>query len=107
MQLRCTIGEFDKRLKVIEPVRGNGSVFKSGVTDVAYNLDKYLQLADRTYFNRLGKVVKIVGLTIESVGPECKAERSVPHHHRSGTRTLSAMAEVVGFRDNRLLLMPL
>ena len=31
--------------------------------------DKYLQLADKTYFNRLGKVTKIVGLTIESVGP--------------------------------------
>ena len=26
--------------------------------------DKYLQLADKTYFNRLGKVTKIVGLTI-------------------------------------------
>ena len=34
--------------------------------------DKYLQLADKTYFNRLGKVTKIVGLTIESVGPNAK-----------------------------------
>ena len=33
-----------------------------------YTFDKYLQLADKTYFNRLGKVTKIVGLTIESVG---------------------------------------
>ena len=26
--------------------------------------DKYLQLADKTYFNRLGKVTKIVGLQL-------------------------------------------
>ena len=39
---------------------------------MAYNLEKYLQLADRTYFNRMGKVVKVVGLTIESVGPDAK-----------------------------------
>ena len=37
-----------------------------------YTFDKYLQLADKTYFNRLGKVTKIVGLTIESVGPNAK-----------------------------------
>lgn len=70
---------------------------------MAYNFDKYLQLADRTYFDRLGKVVKIVGLTIESVGPDAKLNdlcRIVidPNH--------SVMAEVVGMRDNRLLLMP-
>ena len=105
MQLRCTIGEFDKRLKVIEPVRGNGPVFKSGVTDVAYNLDKYLQLADRTYFNRLGKVVKIVGLTIESVGPEAKLN-DLCRIIIDKDKDAFVMAEVVGIRDNRLLLMP-
>ena len=42
--------------------------------------DKYLQLADKTYFNRLGKVTKIVGLTIESVGPNAKL------NYRSGTK---------------------
>ncbi len=39
---------------------------------MAYNFDKYLQLTERTYFKRMGKVVKIVGLTIESVGPDAK-----------------------------------
>ena len=58
---------------------------------MAYNFDKYLQMADRTYFDRLGKVVKIVGLTIESVDK---------------SNQISVMAEVVGIRDNRLLLMP-
>ena len=32
--------------------------------------DKYLKLIEKTYVNKLGKVVKIVGLTIESVGPD-------------------------------------
>ena len=39
---------------------------------MTYNLDKYYQLADRNYYRHLGKVVKIVGLTIESVGPNAK-----------------------------------
>ena len=30
--------------------------------DVTYNFEKYLQLAENTYFERLGKVVKIVAL---------------------------------------------
>ena len=39
---------------------------------MTYNLDKYYQLADKNYYRHLGKVVKIVGLTIESVGPNAK-----------------------------------
>ena len=30
--------------------------------------EKYLQLGEKNYFTSLGKVTKIVGLTIESVG---------------------------------------
>ena len=32
--------------------------------------EKYLQLMDRQYYKSYGKVVKVVGLTIESVGPK-------------------------------------
>ena len=39
---------------------------------MTHQFEKYLQLGEKTYFNRLGKVVKIVGLTIESVGPDAK-----------------------------------
>ena len=39
---------------------------------MAFNAEKYLQLTEKTYFKQLGKVVKIVGLTIESVGPDAK-----------------------------------
>lgn len=67
--------------------------------------NKYLQLAENTYFKRLGKVVKMVGLTIESVGPDAKLNDlcRIIIDKAKGT---SVMAEVVGFRDKRLLLMP-
>ena len=67
--------------------------------------EKYLNLADNIYFKRLGKVVKIVGLTIESVGPDAKLNDlcRIIIDKNSGT---SILAEVVGFRDKRLLLMP-
>jgi flagellum-specific ATP synthase len=72
---------------------------------VAYKFDKYLQLADRTYFDRLGKVVKIVGLTIESIGPDAKLN-DLCRIIIDKNKNISVMAEVVGIRDNRLLLMP-
>lgn len=72
---------------------------------MAYNFDKYLQLADRTYFDRLGKVVKIVGLTIESIGPDAKLN-DLCRIIIDKNKDVSVMAEVVGIRDNRLLLMP-
>ena len=69
------------------------------------HFEKYQKLADNTYFQRLGKVVKIVGLTIESVGPDAKLNDlcRIIIDKNSGT---SILAEVVGFRDKRLLLMP-
>lgn len=66
---------------------------------------KYMSLVDNTYFDRLGRVTKVVGLTIESVGPEaklndlCEIVVDAKNDHR-------VLAEVVGFRDNRLLLTP-
>ena len=59
--------------------------------------EKYLNLADNTYFKRLGKVVKIVGLTIESVGPDAKLNDlcRIIIDKNSGTYILE---EVVGFR---------
>lgn len=72
---------------------------------MTHRFDKYLQLADKTYFNRLGKVTKIVGLTIESVGPDAKLN-DLCRIIIDQDRQQSVMAEVVGFRDKRLLLMP-
>ncbi len=72
---------------------------------MTYNLDKYYQLTDRNYYRHLGKVVKIVGLTIESVGPNAKLN-DLCRIIIDKSRNISIMAEVVGFRDKRLLLMP-
>ena len=72
---------------------------------MAYNLDKYYQLTEQNYYRHLGKVVKIVGLTIESVGPNAKLN-DLCRIIIDQSKNISIMAEVVGFRDKRLLLMP-
>ncbi|MBB6636701.1 flagellar protein export ATPase FliI [Cohnella thailandensis] len=52
-----------------------------------------------------GKVTQIIGLTVESEGPDASiGDVCTIHPHKGGTPIL---AEVVGFKDNRVLLMPL
>ena len=68
------------------------------------NLEKYNMLMDRSYISQLGKVSKVVGLTIESIGPSAKLNDLCLI--KSNTRTEPVKAEVVGFRDDRVLLMP-
>ena len=70
----------------------------------AFNKAKYYNLIDRSFYEKLGKVTKIVGLTIESVGPDAKLNDLCIIHSADGTQQL--YAEVVGFRDSRVLLMP-
>lgn len=61
-------------------------------------------IAEENHFKSLGKVVKVVGLTIESIGPEAKLKDICEIIvDGEGTRI---KAEVVGFKDKRLLLMP-
>ncbi|MEW5796540.1 MAG: FliI/YscN family ATPase [Candidatus Zixiibacteriota bacterium] len=52
---------------------------------------------------QFGKVTQVVGLVIESAGPAISIGRLCQIENHDGT---SVMAEVVGFRDDRLLLMP-
>lgn len=66
---------------------------------------KYYNLINKTYFKRMGRVSKVVGLTVESIGPDAKLNdvckiilRDKPGQHIN--------AEVVGFKDNRIILMP-
>ncbi len=72
---------------------------------MAYNFEKYLQLAEKDFCTRLGKVVKVVGLTIESVGPDAKLN-DLCKIILDRSKDEYVMAEVVGFREKRLLLMP-
>ncbi len=73
--------------------------------EVMVNYEKYRALKDEIFFKRMGKVENVVGLTIESAGPEARlgdlcviypAEESLP----------PIMAEVVGFKDRKTILMP-
>ncbi|WP_245533997.1 flagellar protein export ATPase FliI [Effusibacillus pohliae] len=56
-------------------------------------------------FVHFGKVAQVIGLTIESVGPPAKVGDICLIS--SVSRTAPCMAEVVGFREDRVLLMPL
>ena len=51
------------------------------------------------------KVVKVVGLTIESVGPEARLN-DLCKIYLEETQTQYVIAEVVGFHDSHLILMP-
>ena len=62
-----------------------------------------MQLIEKDYFKSLGKVVKVVGLTIESVGPEAKLRDLCEIIVEGSDQRIKA--EVVGFKDKRLLLM--
>lgn len=70
------------------------------------NIDfsKYHTLYEKSYEKQLGKVVKVVGLTIESIGPNANLNDLCIIVSQDKKRSI--MAEVVGFRENRILLMP-
>ena len=69
------------------------------------NKNKYLQLKEQDFSKKYGKVTKIVGLTIESIGPDAKLN-DVCRILSNEEGAPDVMAEVVGFKDKRLLLMP-
>ncbi|MCC3376238.1 flagellar protein export ATPase FliI [Cohnella sp. REN36] len=52
-----------------------------------------------------GKVAQIIGLTVESEGPDASIGEVCHIHPAKGGAPI--LAEVVGFRNNRVLLMPL
>ena len=69
------------------------------------NLSKYDVVPQKTFFQRLGKVVNVVGLTIESNGPDAKLDdlcRIIVDQKENKF----VMAEVVGFKNGKTLLMP-
>ena len=69
------------------------------------DFEKYQKLTDKCFYRKLGKVVNVVGLTIESAGPDSRLGdlcRILPEAEDAKP----IMAEVVGFRDKKTLLMP-
>lgn len=71
---------------------------------VDIDISKYNMLLNQSYEKRLGKVAKVVGLTIESIGPTAKLNDLCHIIAKDTNQVINA--EVVGFRDDRVLLMP-
>lgn len=70
------------------------------------DLHKYLYALDQLDPVRVnGKVTLVIGLTIESHGPETRLGEVCLIYPQNGQEPI--MAEVVGFRDHKVLLMPL
>ncbi len=67
------------------------------------SLDSRISQVDFVRIN--GRVSKVVGLVIESKGPDVRVGDLCDIRFRRGKHNLEA--EVVGFRDDRVLLMPL
>lgn len=66
---------------------------------------KYLQLKSGEYYKCFGKVDKVVGLTIESIGPKAKLN-DLCMIFLDKERRDYVMSEVVGFKDSHIILMP-
>lgn len=76
------------------------------MTSSTINKAKYNKVLDEVFFRKLGKVVNVVGLTIESAGPDARLGdvcRIIPGGKEDAP---PIMAEVVGFKDKKTLLMP-
>lgn len=71
---------------------------------VDIDVSKYNMLLERSYEKRLGRVAKVVGLTVESIGPAAKLNDLCQIITKNTNQVINA--EVVGFRDDRVLLMP-
>lgn len=64
-------------------------------------------VADSATIRSVGEVEKVVGLTIESMGPQISLGDLVSINTASSSRESPCLAEVIGFRDQRVLLMPI
>lgn len=70
------------------------------------DLTRYREAVARADTVRVkGRVAQVIGLVIESVGPSAMIGEVCHIYH--GRQADPIAAEVVGFRDNRILLMPL
>lgn len=61
-------------------------------------------IQETTTYRYFGKIDKVIGMMIESIGPECKVGDLCNIYSEGFERKISA--EVVGFRGNKALLMP-
>jgi len=71
----------------------------------AIDFSSQLQTVQRTNPIRLdGKVCRVIGLVVESIGPQVSLGEICKIHSRSSGKPV--LAEAVGFKDNLVLMMP-
>ena len=72
------------------------------------DLSRFTQvLAELDPMRCCGRVIQVIGLTVEAVGLTCQMGEICHIVPQATYRGEPIMAEVVGFRDDRVLLMPL
>lgn len=74
-----------------------------GIKEIDF--DKYAKVMNAPLFLKMGKVVNVVGLTIESAGPDARLG-DVCEIFPEDENAKPIKAEVVGFKDKKTLLMP-
>ena len=72
---------------------------------VRIQFEKYDKIAEESFFVKKGKIVNVVGLTIESAGPDSKLGDICYIFPEDKTKR-PIMAEVVGFKEGKTQLMP-
>lgn len=71
----------------------------------AIDFEKYSSLTTQNMYKKYGKVVNVVGLTIESSGPSARLG-DICYIYPDITEKQGIMAEVVGFKNEKVILMP-
>ena len=73
----------------------------------AVNFQKYISVMGESLFKVSGRVVNVVGLTIEPAGPAARlGDICRIYPALKGDDSSPSLAEVVGFKEGRTLLMP-
>ena len=73
--------------------------------ELTINFDKYKKILDQSLVKKKGKIVNVVGLTLESAGPDAKLG-DVCYIYPEGEDAKPILAEVVGFKEGKTQLMP-
>lgn len=84
-----------------EQIRNKGKK----IMELTINFDKYNKILEQSLIKKKGKIVNVVGLTLESAGPDAKLG-DVCYIYPEGEDIKPILAEVVGFKEGRTQLMP-
>ena len=73
--------------------------------ELTINFEKYNKILDQSLIRKKGKIVNVVGLTLESAGPDAKLG-DVCYIYPEGENAKPILAEVIGFKEGKTQLMP-